>query len=166
MTVRRVAGTRAYGADVVQPWESTLLLALLALVVADRVLGRRSALVVDGLVVGAGALTAWSGFDLSWQVVCLWVAVAAAAADQVTRLSGERSPHDPFGLLARSRSWPAFSITSMVSAVAWSAGLVLAGRLLGGLTHLWFLALVGVVVCVVSPGSYGDHRVAAVGRRR
>jgi hypothetical protein len=149
-----------------QPWEPTLLLALVALVLADRALDLVAAWLVAVLVVVAGAITTWSSFDLSWQIVWLWLAAAAAAGDQVARLGHRQPGHVPFGLLARTRSWPAFAITSVTVAVVWAAGLVLAGRLLGQLTHLWFLALVAVLVCVVPRGTSGSHRTPVVTRKR
>lgn len=148
------------------PWEPTLLLALLALVVADRGLGLVRWYVVDGLLLATLALAPGVSSGLSWQLVWFWLCAAAVAADQASYVAGRSPRRDPFRLLGRARSWPVFALTSVVSAAVWAGALVGGGRLLGQAGLLWLVVLVAVLVYVLPRGRGGGQPELAGPRRR
>jgi hypothetical protein len=110
-------------------WEPTVLLVLVAIVLVDRALGRPQRLVVDGLVLLAGLLTA-GVLDLPWGLVWLWVGTAAVAGDVVARLGAGRT---------------CGTVRTVASSAGWCGVLLLAGRGVGNLGHPVLAALLGLV---------------------
>ena len=117
----------------VPPYESTALLALMAVLVAEhgtgRLGGRRLGLAVDVLVAAVGAATYVPGVELSATAAGLWLVAAIVAGDQVARLGGVPPQRDLLGLLGHTRTARTYAVTSLVSAATWVVGLVLVGRL-------------------------------------
>ncbi|GAA1807766.1 hypothetical protein GCM10009795_061170 [Nocardioides hankookensis] len=109
-------------------YESTALLVLMAVLVAEHGVGVRLGAGADCLVAAVGAATYVEGVHLSAAVVALWLAVAATAGDQVARLGGTPPQRDPLHLLGRARTTATYAAASVATAAAWTTGLVVVGR--------------------------------------
>ncbi|WP_028645404.1 hypothetical protein [Nocardioides sp. URHA0020] len=117
-------------------YEPTALLVVMAVLVAEHGLAVRLGIAADCLVVTAGAATSWGDVHLSVVEAVWWLTVAAVTGDQVARLGGLPPPRDPLGLLARADTAGWYAVASLCTGVMWTAGLVLAGRVIVGVALL------------------------------